>query len=324
MEFSERKVACRKIDTVNASYRISTADNIEPLVNAIAAVGLIQPPVVVPAGDGFVIVSGHRRVLACMHLGLPKIAVRIPEPLPSALDLVRLAVSENSSHRQLNPIEMARSVALLKPFYATLDGLAAAAKDLSLPTNPEYLKKLVLLATLPEPIQEQIVEGRIAPPTALDLIDLDSDSALALADLFGALQLSLSKQREVMNMAKEVAARDEVSVAEVIGEAAIKALFKDEDLDRSQKSQQLRLALRKRRFPSMVEADRRYMGLVKSLPLGKYWRLTPPRYFESQTFEIKGVIGNLKELEKAKSQLEKLICAPEMEQIFSIPRKLKP
>lgn len=181
---------------------------LEELVNAIAAQGLIQTIAVRPNADGrFVIVAGHRRVAAFRKLleVAPSEAARkkyatIPALVKLALDDSQLAAQaymENVSRAGLNLIEEA--VALEKMVGA---GLAQTTDDLAtLVQQPRRrVERLRRLAGAPKTVQDGVANGlMVATGTHEDgkerkeLRRLDFTMAMSFLRLFDHLRKTSKK-----------------------------------------------------------------------------------------------------------------------------------
>lgn len=100
----------------------------EALVASVRAHGIIQPPVVRPAGsgDGFVIVAGHRRVGAAISAGLTEITVivRADESVTEALTLEQQIV-ENERRKALSANDLAAGYQKLSLFGLRPEDIAA-------------------------------------------------------------------------------------------------------------------------------------------------------------------------------------------------------
>ena len=80
--------------------------SLDSLAASIEGVGLLQPIVVRPAGDGYVLVAGERRLRAVRQLGHAEIAAVIREETDDATNLTE-ALVENLQREDLNPLEEA-------------------------------------------------------------------------------------------------------------------------------------------------------------------------------------------------------------------------
>jgi ParB family transcriptional regulator, chromosome partitioning protein len=124
----------------------------EQLLASIKAVGIIQPPFVIPDGDGFMVKIGQRRVRAAIKADLPMIDVLVGTP-DDAADAMR-AVSENVIRASMSSVDIWRAIDRLEK----LDWNEAAIADaLALPLRK--VRCLKLLAHLHPPMLEVMEQG---------------------------------------------------------------------------------------------------------------------------------------------------------------------
>jgi len=83
-------------------------EKIRELAASMESVGLLQPIIVRPDGNRYVIVAGHRRFLAAKLLGWKEIETRILPSTKTQSELVSLI--ENIQRENLSPLEEARIV----------------------------------------------------------------------------------------------------------------------------------------------------------------------------------------------------------------------
>lgn len=134
--------------------------------------GIIQPIVVTPQGQGFVIVAGERRWRAARLAGL-KTVPAIVRTL-SGQHRLEISLIENLQRRDLNPIETATAYLKLRDqFNMTLEqiGERVGGKSISAVSNTLRLLKL------PKEIQEAVFDGRMSEGQARPLIGLPEDTA---------------------------------------------------------------------------------------------------------------------------------------------------
>lgn len=96
------------------NYRSLKEDEIDILAMSIKDNGLIQPLVVYPSTKGYIIVSGHKRYLACKKIGLTQVPVHI---LPAPKDEIseQEMLSQSNMHRSdeqdiLNEVRIANEL----------------------------------------------------------------------------------------------------------------------------------------------------------------------------------------------------------------------
>lgn len=139
------------------------------LTESITRHGILQPIVVTPSGDGYVIVAGERRYRAAVQAGLD----RVPALVRTLTDQHRLELSliENLQRRDLNILETATAYLKLRDqFNLTLEqiGLSVGGKSISAISNT------LRLLRLPASVKEALAEGKMSEGQARPLINLDA------------------------------------------------------------------------------------------------------------------------------------------------------
>lgn len=309
MRFNEQSLPLKRLHLRDTQYRITTTDAIDKLKDSIAALGVLDPPILRQKADGYRIVAGFRRIEACRLLGRYDIRARV---LPNDIDdatCVRLAIADNSLQRPLNLIETARALNLLDGVAADERELSRQAAGLALPDNPSLMRKIMSLTALPAGLQTRLAAGGLALAMALELKRLDSATAESLGRLFTDLKLGLNRQRELLSLMTEIARREEKTVSELLNEPALRDLLSAPDLERSQKAGQLRSVLRCRRYPVMSAATARFQDLVRHLNLGSGVQLIPPGNFEGTTYTLAITFDRLDQLRDRSLQIEKLLLS---------------
>ena len=89
-------------------------DRIEALAHSIDEKGLIQPIIVKQTDKGYLIIAGHRRYRAFKKLERSHIPAILKEQLISEHELTELALVENLQREDLNVLEIAKSLYILK------------------------------------------------------------------------------------------------------------------------------------------------------------------------------------------------------------------
>ncbi len=316
MVFNRETVRLDGIDRSDLSFRITTRMDADDLIPSMRTGGLINSPILTRRSGAYAIVAGFRRILACQTLGLAEIRARIAPRGARPLDLTAVAIADNALQRPLDLIEKSRALALLAEFHATPRDLARAAAPLGLPRNPSLVRKILPLHSLPEVIREGVRSNAISLPMAHSLDQLDLDAGVELANLFLTLKLSLNKQREILALSEEIAARDDIPLPELLAREAIRGVLNDKNLDRSQKAGRIRLHLKRERFPRLTKAQETFEENLKRLKLGPGARLTPPRNFEGLAYSLDLQFKNRAELRERRATLDSLLNNPALENIL--------
>jgi len=316
MRFNEQSLPLISLQLEDTVYRITTSDVIDKLKDSIAALGVLDPPILRKKAGAYQIVAGFRRIDACRLLGRSDLRARV---LPADTDdstCVRLAIADNSLQRPLNLIETARALNLLAGVAADETDLSRQAAGLALPGNPSLMRKIMSLTTLPAGLQTRLAAGELAMAMALELKRLDSATAESLGRLFADLKLGLNRQRELVSLLTEIARREKITISELLNEPALQNLLSAPEIERSQKAGELRSLLRRRRYPVMSAATAGFQDLVRHLNLGPGVQLIPPGNFEGTTYTLAITFDRLDQLRDRSLQIENLLRSQSLRAFF--------
>jgi ParB family chromosome partitioning protein len=142
------------------------------LVFSIREIGLLQPVVVRPTGDGtYELIMGERRWRATQQAGLGTIPAIVRETPDT--DLLRDALLENLHRAQLNPLEEAAAYQqLLDDFGCTHEELAARIGR----SRPQITNTIRLLKLSP-PVQRRVAAGVLSAGHARTLLAVEEPEA---------------------------------------------------------------------------------------------------------------------------------------------------
>ena len=319
MTFEIRQTAITAIDATDFTYRITTEDDVTALTASIGRVGLLCPPILAPAGGRWRVVCGFRRLAACRCLNWSHLdARRVPEPV-DPWRCALWAVAENAAQRALNPVETGRALRLIRRNAPCEKERREALAVLGLPDNHKAEKRFSDLCDFPGGLQRAVARGEVALPTAAALGQMAPEVAETLASLFVALRFGLNKQREVVELLEEIARRERRSLAEVLDEPDLAALLGDANGDRALKGQRLRAALRRRRFPALTAAERRFEVLRRRLPLTPEAQLLAPAGFEGRHYQLTLSFSSRAELARHRATLDDLLAHESLDAILDWP-----
>ena len=305
-----------RIDLLDDTYRITTRSDVNDLLKSIQLDGLITPPLLIKKNSIFIIVSGFRRIAACMKLAWNEIPARVLKSDVNELVCLRLAIAENALQRSLNLIETARCLQKLSLLISDRRHLTESAASLGLPDNPSIIAKIKSLDLLPMPIQKSILADTISLAMATELKSLEPDSAIAFTRLFDQLRIGLNKQKEIVTLVKEIARREDLSIQEIMENKGFKDIMTHRDLDRGQKSRKLRAYLRQYRYPRIAAAEKEFEECRKNLKLGNDIKLNPPKNFEATIYELNLAFSSLEHLKNIQTRLDKIIQLPDLKKIL--------
>ena len=316
MDYSVSEVALHQIDQDNRSFRITTQRDKSSLDESIAQMGLLVPPALWPRSSGLTIVSGFRRILACQRLGIQRLTVRLVSADLEPLACMRMAVIENASQRPLNLIETARAVRLAQHHIPDPHAVAKELAALGLPTSHALLKKLKRLGRLGDDLQTAVLEGVISLAVALETGEMARADQQVVWRFFSAFPMSVSKQKEILAAAQDIAGRDHQTIGEVFQSEAILAIMRNDQYDRNQKTAAIRRHLRMIRYPNLSRAEAQYQAALRSLKLGPEMRIEPPPGFEGDVFKLSLRFKSRRDLAEANRNLSEALANPAIDFLF--------
>jgi len=103
------------LDLIIVEKQIRTGANVDDedsqgFVDSIAVKGVIEPIVVTPREDKFLLLAGERRYLACKKLGLATIPARILPNVQSGEEVLTIQLIENLQRQEIDPIDKANAI----------------------------------------------------------------------------------------------------------------------------------------------------------------------------------------------------------------------
>lgn len=317
MIWKEELVFLSSILLEDDTFKITTEENTDALARSINNSGLINPPILLIKNSGYCVISGFRRIKAIQSLEKSDLVARVLSKNNSDLEYVKIAISDNSFQRQLNLIEISKCYKMLSSYFDEKT-LPEAALSLGLPDNPALIKKIIRLCDLPVLIQKYILEDTLSLAMALELTKPEyNQTGTDFAIIFDKLKLSLNKQREFLTLCYEIAANENITIADLLKEDDISNILDDKDIDRNQKTRLIRNYLKKRRFPNLVKFESEFEKNLKKLNLLEGVKLIPPPNFEGSSFHINMELKKTTDLNEKTKYLNKLIENPVLQKILS-------
>ena len=207
-------------------YRVREDAAMDELVESVRTHGILTPLLARPKGEGYELVSGHRRRLAAQKLGLPTVPVLVREMTDD--EAVIRMVDSNLQRENLLPSEKAfaykmKLEAMKRQGQRTdLTSPQVAAK---LRTDDEIAKqagisgdtvrRYIRLTNLVLPLLQMVDDGRIAFSPAVELSYLTRDEQAELWDLIGREDAtpSLSQALRMKQLSREAKLTPEVLYA---------------------------------------------------------------------------------------------------------------
>jgi len=311
MEFASEKISVASIDLQDRRFKIREDTGGEELKESVEKTGLINCPYLISseADAKYRIVCGFKRIKAVLELGLKEITVNIIDDCSDEKELFLLALHDNLAGLPLNLVEKANAVKSLLKYFQEEDVIKKYLPLLGLPPVFGCLEEMLLIEGLDPEIKQGIVNGTVAKKNGLSLFGLGSDG-LILYRLFMKVNLSTSKQSEIIESCSDISRRDQLPISEIISEKEITEALSRDDLTLSQKGDRIRFFLRKKRFPMLTGLEGRFLTLKKKLGLPGNIRFEPPPSFEGEVYSLQINFRNLEELKSSSDRVKLLAENP--------------
>jgi ParB family transcriptional regulator, chromosome partitioning protein len=316
MCFKEKIVKLSEVDASDHSFRITTQETVDDLMDSIGHVGVLNLPLLLEKKPRYIILSGFRRIEACRRLDRFDVNARILDSDTKKLECARYAITDNAFQRPLNLIEKSRSIRMLSNCFSDHRRLSKEMSILGVPCHESMIIKIKDICSFSKPLQNSILSESISLAVALELHKMSKDVEDGFVELFSVLKLGVNKQREILTLIKEISLREDIPMAEILEGLHLKRILNDEDLDKNQKIRKIRSHLKQRRFPAITRAERWFEEHRQNLKLGSGIKLIPPDNFESPTYFLNFSFKDLKELKHLKKIFDSLIKNPSLKKIL--------
>jgi ParB-like chromosome segregation protein Spo0J len=313
------KFPIRSIDFDDELFRISEELEIERLRRSLETIGLIQP-VVLSCGrqDRLRIVCGFRRLYALRSLGFEEVEACVHTA--SLPDLYLMALWDNLAARSLTILEIARALyqltfacgvsaeTVLERFFPVLD----------LPAQPGTLQTYLSLHQMDGELRHLLNAGWITKATAERLARTSPETQASAAVLFARVRWSASLQREMLDLAEDLAAIASRSLPKVFAHDEITAISLDESLTPYQRGERIHICMYRLRNPRISQTRDRFGKERLSLKLPGSIRISPDPFFESPRLKVEFEADSASIFRQTVQSLEHACAGDALERLFDI------
>ncbi|HHX01584.1 MAG TPA: ParB/RepB/Spo0J family partition protein [Firmicutes bacterium] len=149
---------------VAADHLRSTLDQqkLVDLINSVAEVGLLHPILVIETEEGYRLIAGYRRLMACKELGFDTITAFV---LSKDASLRQIQIVENIQREDLNPIDRAMAVQLF--IQENKLSVLQASKQLGIPRTT--INDWLTVLDLPQQYQNAVLNNYYGGSSPLTL-----------------------------------------------------------------------------------------------------------------------------------------------------------
>ncbi len=293
-----KEIPLNRIDADDDTFLVSHPRSDETLHRSIKRVGLINPlSLRSREGGKLQVIAGFRRLAACLEMGIEKVSAFIyPETL-EPLAAFRIAVHDNLN-RGYNLLEKSSILdKLVNLFHVPVEEvLHEYMPMLGLNPSRNLLRDYLSMKNLTLEMKHYIYETGVSLSSAARIASFGGKDQEALLKLIHPLRPGFGKLREILTHADEIAAREGLSIAEILCKGELTAV-NDSDAPRTVKLEMVRSELKRMRYPALSSTENSVKELMKSLGLPMGLSLHLPPYLEGDTVSAELRFKSADELE---------------------------
>jgi len=191
------------IDTnTNQPRKEFDEEKLRELSESIARHGVVQPIILKPRGDRYIIVAGERRYRAARLAGLTRVPAIVKDM--DEAQVMEVALIENLQRQDLNPIEEAAGIRFLMQQHDLTQEEVAERLSKSRPAIANSLR----LLNLPEKVQEHIRRGELKPGAARVILSVEGEEEqLKLANRIMQTGMNVREAEQAARLAANKAKR---------------------------------------------------------------------------------------------------------------------
>jgi hypothetical protein len=306
------------IDLQDERFRFSYHYDLEKLLASIKKIGLVCPPVVVKReGSLYVLVSGWKRISACIELSLKHIPVYLLDEQDDCRAFL-LSLYENWAIRNFNILEKAEIVCRLNGFIGDEKKIVKEFFPLlDIPANLSYLDIFLKMARL-DPDWKKIIFKKNIPisciPFLTEFTPEDREQLLPLI-----LPLNVNKLKHLCEDLYELSKKTGDSPKTLLTSSEMLSVAQSNNLSSLQKAERIRSLVRAKRYPNLSSWKGAFDRSLKKARLSKDVAFDSASFFEDGEFSV---IFTLFDKEAFRNRVSKLQELGADEELFSLFKRL--
>jgi hypothetical protein len=139
-----------------------------------------------------------------------------------------------------------------------------------------------------------------------------------LAELLTAVRLSASRQREVLDLAEDLAAMTDAGPGEIFSRQEIGSVLQNSRLSPFQKGEQIYELLYRWRYPRLSAAEENFRTGARSLRLPDSVHISPDPHFETPRLRVEFDAASPQRFREIAAALREASEEPALEKLFEV------
>jgi ParB-like chromosome segregation protein Spo0J len=318
-----REVPLSAIEFEDETFRISEDLGLERMIASLRAVGQVHPVLLLERAisEPSEIVCGFRRLHGLRALGKAGAFARILNAAEfTTLEVFLRAIWDNLAQRPLNPLESARVLFTLRQKCGVKDQalIEQFLPLLGLSPHRNVLQSYLGLHQLHAELRRLVKEGHLTLASAERLSREAPDAQARVAPVWSSIRLTASLQRELLDLAEDLAAISGATPSGVLADPEILSITRDAGLSGYQKGQKIHDLLYRRRNPRLSMARDAFLAEKSRLNLPGSVRLSPDPFFERPRLRVEFDVNSARAFRETVAALDLACRAPSLDRLFQI------
>jgi hypothetical protein len=299
-----KNIFLSQIDFEAFDYSLSPERDVAPaetLYKSIARHGILHLPIVRECNsDLHTIVAGRKRLLALrsLHTETACTCLVISRQVPE-IDIFSLLLDEIQLTRPLTMVEKAIFLHKTTAIADARQIISEFLPRLGLAPHSFSLQQTLKLLDLEDPVLRCLHHGQISETVAHDLILMAARDRMALVAIIVSLRLSFSNQKKLLIMCRELAGRDNTSIATLLDNDEVQGILQHQDANPPQKTKNLMLWLSRRHMPRCGQAAEEFNRFITAMRLPQNASVEHTPFFEDDSMTLSITFPNRESLQHA-------------------------
>ena len=312
----KKQIELKKINLEDERYRTSYHFSLQEMKQSLEEIGLLNPPLVTLRDNHLTLVSGWKRILACMELSLSTLPVYVIED-KDELKVFLKAFYENLATREFNLMEKAEILARLKKFGEQEKRIIRHYLPLlDIPQSLSHLDAYMAFSQFDTEVKRAITEKNMSFSSVKILAEFTSQEQNLLLSLL--MPLGQNKRKEILEDLLEISKRNDISVKDLLLSDEVKAIQNTETLTLLQIADKIRFLFKKKRYPAFLAWKNSFDSVLKKMKWPEEIMLSPSPFFEEENFTVTFSFANQEHFKTSLFKLEKLSSRDEFSDIFKV------
>jgi ParB family chromosome partitioning protein len=271
------------------------------LLASVARTGIIHPPILREQGRTTMeIVSGRRRLLAAAEAldSVSAVCLVLPADTPRA-EALAINLEDTILRGNITVVEQAIFFEKILDHLEENEAAQRFLPALGLEPHRHHLHSLLQLLGLEDHLLTALHEGRLHDGVARELLALNFTDRLSLYEVMEMLSLSVSNQKKITVISRELAARNQTSIMALLNQPEVREILDPQETNIPQKTARLMQWLTEQRFPRLGEAEEEFRSFVATLKLPGGITLNHSPSFEQDQVQLAIPFANREALHRA-------------------------